>query len=697
MPIMTKMRDNMPTILILLVVAFILTIVFEWGMDYLELKSRSHDYVGVINGRKISYQEFIELVRQRSEQEKQQTGKEPDENALNRIRDEVWNSLVTQTLIEEEIKRLRIDVPDQEIVEWVKGDNPPEFLYRQFLDSNGVFNRAAYEAAIADPRNREIWIQIEQGLKKQRMQEKLQSLILASVRVSESELFEKYLEQNLKINMEYVFFDPNKYVTDEEANITDTDIEKYYNEHSSEFKIEPTRKLKYVKFIEVPSSKDTQSVIAELEDVLKKVHSGADFLDLLNTYSETPTTEIFYKHGELSPTKEEKLFSAKVGEIVGPFSDFDGYHLVKILEERNGNDEYIRARHILINIQGNDSTSAINEAKEILSKLKRGESFATLAKQYSKDPSSAEKGGDLGWFGKGRMVKPFEDACYKAQKNQIVGPVRTQFGYHIIQVIDKSKREIKIADIAIPVKISSETRSLIYQNAQDFRYLAQENGFIKEAEVAKYQILETPAFTKDGVIPGIGKHPALNRFAFTKDLGDISEVFPIPEGYGVFMISEIKKGGIRPLNEVKESLKPRVLREKKMKILAKKVLEIRKELSDTDPLQKITEKYPDITIQTTGQFSMITSIPGIGRDIKLNGALYNLQSNIVSKPIEGTRGYYIIKILEKTEIDTTAYNSQKDMFKKQILQTKKSQFISEWLEQLKKNADIEDNRDMFFR
>lgn len=696
MPIMTKMRDNMPTILILLVVAFVLTIVFEWGMDYLGLATRGYENIGVINDRKISYQEFVELVRQRSEQEKSQTGKEPDENALSRIRDEVWNSLVTQTLVDQEIQRLGIDVPDQEIIDWVKGENPPEFLYRQFLDSNGVFNRAAYEAAIADPRNKEIWIQIEQGLKKQRMQEKLQSIIMASVRIPESELYEKFLEQNLKLNIEYIFFDPNKFVTDEEANLTDSDIEKYYNEHSAEFKIEPTRKLKYVKFVEVPSSKDTQSVIAELEDVLNKVKSGADFIDLLNTYSENPATDVFYKRGELSQIKEEKLFSAKVGEIVGPYADFDGYHLTKILEERTGTDEFVRASHILISIQGNDSLSALNEARNILARIKKGEDFGTLAKQYSKDPSSAEKGGDLGWFGKGRMVKPFEEACYKAQINQIVGPIKTQFGYHIIKLTGRSKREINVADILIPVKVSSETRSLIYQNAQDFRYLAGENGFIKEAEVANYQVLETPSFTKDGIIPGLGKHPALNRFAFSKDLGDISEVFPIPEGYGVFMISEIKKGGIRPLSELKESLRPRVLREKKLKILANKVAKFRQELSETDPLQKLTEKYPDLTIQTSGQFSLISGIPGIGRDIKLNGALLSLKTNVVSKPIEGTRGYYIVKLLEKSEIDSTTYNSQKETLKKQLLLSKKSQFISEWLEQLKKKADIEDNRDMFF-
>lgn len=694
---MTRMRDNMPTILIFLVVAFIITIVFEWGMDYLGLKTGSRDYVGIINDRQITYQEFVELVRQRSEQQKSQTGKEPDENELNRIRDEVWNSLVTQTLVDEEIKRLGIDVPDQEIVDWVKGDNPPEFLYRQFVDSTGKFNRAAYEAAIADPRNKEIWIQIEQGLKKQRMQEKLQSIITATVRVTESEILQRYLDMNQKYNIEYILFDPNKFVTDEEANLTDSDIEKFYNENSSEFKVEPTRKLKYVKFIELPSSKDTQSVLAELEDVLEKVRTGADFIDMLNTYSEVPQTEIFYKHNELSPIKQEKLLSAKVGEIIGPFLDTDGYHLVKILEERNGTDEYIRASHILIDAQNNDTAKALSRAKEILARVRQGENFAALAKDYSNDPGSAAQGGDLGWFGKGRMVKPFEDACYKAQVNQIVGPVKTQFGYHIIKVTGKSKREIKIADITIPVKVSSETRSLIYQNAQDFRYLATENDFIKEAEIAKYQVLETPAFTKDGIIPGIGKNPAITRFAFEKSLSDISEVFPIPEGYAVFMISEIKKGGIRPLSEIKESLRPRVLREKKMKILKEKVSEIRNQVSETDQLQKITEKYPNLNIQNTGQFTPNSGIPGVGRDLKLIGALESLRLNQVSKPLEGTRGYYLVKILEKSNIDTTDYTNSKNVLRQQLIQIKKNQLISEWLESLKKKADIEDNRDMYFR
>jgi parvulin-like peptidyl-prolyl isomerase len=694
---MTRMRDNMPAIIIFLVIAFILTIVFEWGMDYLGITQPKYDSVGKVNGKKIDYTEFVELVKQRSENQKAQSGKEPDENQLVQIREEVWNSLVTQLLIDEEIAKMGIEVPDQEIVDWVHGENPPEFLTRQFMDSLGNFNRAAYESAISDPRNKEIWVQVEAGLRKQRMQEKLQSVLLAGVRVSDSEMLQRFTDQNLKFNIDYVLFDPNQFIKDEETNVTDSDIEKYYNEHSTEFKVEATRKLKYVRFMDAPSAKDTQSVISEMEGILHRAQAGADFKDLANTYSEAPASDVFYKPGELSPIKEEQLFSAKVGSIVGPVKDQDGYHLIKILEEKTGTDEFIRASHILISTQGADSVKALAEAKNILARIRKGENFAELAKLHSQDPGSGAKGGDLGWFGKGRMAKPFEDASYKTGINQIVGPIRTQFGYHIIKVTGKTKREIKIAPISMPVKASSQTRNEIYQNAQDFEFLAKENDFVKEAEIAKYEVLETLPFTEKGTIPGIGLHRSINRFAFEEKVGDISEVLAITEGYAVFIITEAKKEGIRPLRELEETLRPRVLREKKMQLLKVKVEEFRKQIPNKEDLRTLGAKHPEWIISNSGSFTPAGGIPGIGRDLMLIGSVQALNVGDISKPIEGMRGYYIVKILEKGTIDSTAYKAQKEILVTQILQGKKNQFLSDWLEQLKKKADIEDNRDIFFR
>jgi len=138
MPIMTKMRDNMPTILIGLVVVFLITIVFEWGMNYTGQRGQ-HDAVGVIEGKKISYAEFSELVKRMADNQKQQSGIDPTDETMRQIREQVWNSLVSQALFEKVIAKAGIAVSNQEIVDWVRGENPPEFLIQQFKDSTGRF------------------------------------------------------------------------------------------------------------------------------------------------------------------------------------------------------------------------------------------------------------------------------------------------------------------------------------------------------------------------------------------------------------------------------------------------------------------------------------------------------------------------------------------------------------------------------
>ena len=109
----------------------------------------------------------------------------------------------------------------------------------------------------------------------------------------------------------------------------------------------------------------------------------------------------------------------------------------------------IQARHILV---ADEKT-----AKEVTAKLDKGEDFAKLAKEYSTDTGSAQKGGDLGWFGAGKMVAEFEDAAYKLKKNEISEPIKSQFGYHIIQLLDKKDKEpyekMK-ADLEYDLKVS---------------------------------------------------------------------------------------------------------------------------------------------------------------------------------------------------------------------------------------------------
>ncbi|MGA7162031.1 MAG: peptidylprolyl isomerase [Bacteroidota bacterium] len=697
MPIMTKMRDNMPVILIGLVIMFVVMIVFEWGMDYLGIKSGRHDYVGIIDGKKITYVEFSEMVKRAAENQKKQSGQDPDDQTMKEIRDQIWNTLVATTLVEKETQRAGITVADQELVDWVKGDNPPDFLVQQFRDSTGKFNRAAYDQTINDPKNKDIMIQVETGLRQQRLSEKMQSLIFATVRVTPGEIEDRFEGQNTKLDAQYALFDPNRFFSDSAVSVSGDDLQKYYNENQDEFKAKASRKLKYVLFSDQPSAKDSQDVLVEANNILQQTKAGIDFLDLQKSYSETSTPPAFFKHGQLTQEKENFVFDAKVGDVVGPIKDFDGIHIIKILEEKQGTEIFVRARHILLTTAGKDEKEVMKQAEQLLGRARKGEDFADLAKQYSSEPGAAISGGELGWFGKGRMVKPFEDVALKGRPGQILGPVKTQFGIHIIKIEGRDSREVKIADIDLPIKASSQTKDDAMQRAQDFAFLAKDGKIEKEAEGLGLQVRETPSFQKGAMIPGIGVNESVSRFAFEKDLGDVSEAYEVNGGVAVFKISELKKDGVRPFDEVKNFLQPRVVRKKKMEMMKEVVEKQRASMNDSVDLSSLVVSDPRISVQSTGIFALTGSIPTIGRDNAFLGVVMMLPVQKISQPVEGERGYYLIKLLSKSPFDSASFNAQKNILAAQMLQEKKQRIVADWLQKLKDKSDIEDLRDTFYR
>lgn len=696
MAIMTRMRNNMPVILIGLVIVFIITIVFEWGMDYLGM-SRQSDTIGVIDGKKVTYQEFSDLVRQQAEQYKQQTKQDPDETLMKQIREQVWNNIVTQTLLERETKNAGISVTDQEIVDWVRGENPPEFLVQQFRDSTGAFRRDAYEQALNDPRNKEIWIQVEGALRQQRLAEKMQSVVFASVRATDGELRDRYMDQNIRADVQYAFFDPERLVTNESVTVTDEDMRKVYTENADEFKQPALRSLKYIFISDQPSGRDSAEVLAEIGSILQRVKSGADFVEVQKDYLETSPQPAFFKHGELTPEKESAIFGAKVGDVVGPVSDLEGVHIFKVLEQKTSADPFVKARHILLNAATPElEATARTLAASLISRAKQGEDFAGLARQYSTEPAASTSGGDLGWFGKGRMVKEFETAALAGKTGQVIGPVKTQFGIHVIKIEARDTRELKVATITLPLKASNATKEDAFQRAQDFAYLAKKGNFEKDAESAGLKVLESAEFAKGAFIPGLGQFESINKFAFNNDAGDISDAYQVNNGYTVVKVATVKKEGVRPFDEVKESLRGRALREKKMAALKSIVEQKYSSVGENGDLMTLAAD-PNIPVQNTGEFAVGGGIPTVGREYAFAGAAKNTPVGKVSAPVEGRRGYYLLKVLNRTPFDTTSYGLMKNMLATQLVTEKRQRVLTQWLAKLKETADIEDNRDQFYR
>jgi peptidyl-prolyl cis-trans isomerase D len=700
MPLMTQIRNNLTKAFAVFAVFFIVYIVLDWGMD---LSGRRHqvakDYIGVVNGTKINYREFGDMLKQQSDAYRKQTSNEPDDETERQLRTQVWNSLVQQILIDNELNRLGIAVTDDEIRDILLGPNPPEMVASQFRDSTGTFNRAAYEQAIMSPQNRQAIIQVEDQVRRQRRLEKLQSLLFAATRVTEGEIRQRFEDRSIAMDAEYVLFDPNVFIPDSAVQISDDDLKKYYNAHQEDYKVRAARKLKYVFFSLAPSQEDSVGVLTEMNRLLAQAKSGSNFVELAKTYSEIPVNDTtFVKHGELSRQRETAAFSARKGEIIGPVADFAGYHLMKVLDERRGKNEYVRASHILLSAaSGLDSAAQIQKAKDILKRARSGENFGALARQYSDDAGSQVADGDLGWNGRGGWVKPFEQAAFGAKVGDIVGPIRSQFGWHIIKVTGHDDRELRLATLTMKVKSSTQSNDATNSRAQDYGYLAKEEGFEKAAEVSSYQVRETPEFSKGSVIPGIGlNEPAMN-FAFEKKLDAISDPVAVTNGVAVFKISGIREEGVRPFDDVKPVLRFQVIRQKKMQMLLERVDAFYKNLGPNADLATAARTEPKLTERRTGSFKAQDAPQGVGRDYSFIGHVVTLKPGEISKPFEGTRGYYIVKLLSKAQFDSTQYASEKNTLHDQILQDKRSRMFSDWLTALRDRADIEDLRDKFYR
>ncbi|CUU07972.1 peptidyl-prolyl cis-trans isomerase D [Candidatus Kryptobacter tengchongensis] len=701
MPIMAKMRDNLPAILLSLVILFLLTIVLDWGMDITGRHHREGAYrepIGKVNGEEISYQEFNQALEFEIENYKQRTGNDPDDFMLEQLRNQVWEQIVTRKLIEQEIKKLGITVTDEEISDWVLNspETLPEPVKRNFVDSTGNIDRTLLERALKSttPQARQFWIEVEKFLKAQKLTEKLQSRLLASIRVSDGEIKERFEKQNTRYEIKYISLDPNKFAK-EITEPNDDEIREYYKIHQDEFRIQETRRLKYVVFSDAPSSEDSASVLRELENFKQQALQGADFVELVKNYSEIPHSDVFFKHGELLPEIENEIWDKKVDEIVGPLKLSDGFHLIKILDERKGSDTFVRASHILVPLS-RDTAESYKLAKEILALAKKGEDFAKLAGTFSVDQATARKGGDLGWFGRGRMVKEFEEACFKAKPGEIVGPVRTQYGLHIIKVVAKDNRELKIADLKLSVRASSETIESQRKRAQDFSHTVSGKNFVQEASALGLDIKTTPPFTKDSPIPGIGLNKTISDWAFSNKIGSVSPVFKIKGGFAVFTITEIKEAGIRPLEEVREAIKVRIRREKLKNKAFDYLADLRKKLNENEGLDGITKFDSTIEVKTASGFTLSGGIPGIGSDENVLGKLLDMKPNQISQPIKGNSFVYIIQLVNKTPFDSSAYKSQYETLKEQIYNEKRNTLFFIWLDNLKKNAKIVDNRSLYF-
>lgn len=600
--IMNKMRENTHVILIILVLAFIATIVFDWGMNYLGYKGQGVPHggtIGEVNGRKISYDLFFKQLQQEYTNIRERTGQEPTEAQMSMVRDRLWERMVNDILVEEQIKKHGITVSDAEIVNILKTE-PPAFLQDNpnFLTDN-KFDPKKYTEALQNPNVD--WSLVENAIRGTQPSVKMQDRILSAIRFTNDEVTNEYYREKTRAKASYVFVGTSD-MLEQQVTLSDTAIQSYYAAHKEEFKEPEKRKIQYIFFPTFTTVEDSQNV---------------------------------YK-----------------------------------------------------------------QAEEILARVKSGEDFAELARQFSQDPS-ADRGGDLGYFRPGDMVKEFEDAVVNAQNDEVVGPVKSRFGIHLIKVVDKKykkKSEIdsmRVSHILLKIGPSTATIDNAKYKANYFAEVAKEIGFDKATQENSYTPQETDFFGKGGFIPGIGLNEELARFAFSKKVDEVSPSIQTPRGFYVARILTINKEQIPPLDEAKIKIE-NILREQYMKSAAHaKIIDVYKQILNGKSFEDAAQAAK-LTIKTTEEFGSTEYVQGIGREPNFTAKVLSLKAGEISPPIETTRGYYIMKLLEKRDPNMDEFQKAQGEIIQRLIGEKQQLFLISWISNLRKDAKIKDYRDDFF-
>ena len=348
----------------------------------------------------------------------------------------------------------------------------------------------------------------------------------------------------------------------------------------------------------------------------------------------------------------------------------------------------------------NDSVSTKNKATELFNRTKSGEDFAALANKYSMDPGNQGiKGGDLGWFNKGQMVKPFEIAAFSANKGEIVGPVKSNFGYHIIQVRDKKTEDgekmVQASHILLKVEISETTLSNLSRAATLFSYDAQSNGFASAIDTNKNETTTHEKLNQSEYsIDGLGGFRAGVFFAFNRKDGDVSDVLENDNYFAVFTLDEIIPPGISPYEDIEGQLKGILKKEKVMEATLDEANKLLINISSEGQLlNEFIDSNEDLDAIKDETKTLVQGFTSIGRSNYVTGALLASEpGNEILGPLETGRGHALVQVHAIAPFDSTEYETQKETLRNTIFNRKQNQYFQSWLENLKSKAEIVDNR-----
>lgn len=708
MATLQKIRDKFGVIVAGLIglslLAFILGDLLGRGSG-LTLGMNKRYEVANIAGESINIRDYERRINDLTEIYKLSGNNNIDEETSKNIRNQVWEDVVRETILSPEFKKLGLDVSSEEMFDLVQGDNPHPFVRQLFSDpATGILNRSALIGFLQnmdnDPTGQQktYWLFMEKQIYNERRITKYLNLIRQGLYVTDFEAEQAYLADNRKADIRFVMqrFDQ---IPDSSVTVTRADLEKYYKKHKEDYHQDASRSIEYVTFDVKPSAEDERDAAEWIHKIKDEFAAAEDMKQFINLNSDVPYVDKHYGYGELPDTLNQILFDAPVGTVVGPWREDDTWKLAKL-----GGVVFIpdsvHARHILIAPKQNRSKEQAKAmADSIKGMIDKGIDFGLLAMQNSDDQGSAQLGGDLGWFREGVMVQPFNDACFNGKKGDIT-IVESQFGYHIIEILDQSPRvkKLQVGILERRVEPSSATYQDVYSKAS--RFAGLNNTYDKFIHTVETEGPDKHVASSIGIndenIPGLDNARQFIRAIYETKKGEIvldqtnQAVFEIGDRFVIAYVTDVKEEGIAPLDDVLADVQLNVLKEKKGDLLKQKLAE---DFSAAGSLDNLATNL-GVRVQEASDVTFNTfAVPAAGIEPAINAAAFVLGENTVSDPIIGLNGVYIVEVTSVTEPGEIQDAGAE---RNRLLAAFRTRTNYEAYEALRKAADIKDERYKFY-
>ena len=652
--------------------------------------------VGTIGGESVSIQEFSD----RYQNTLSQYGGALNEAQQANIMDNVWNTLVSEKAMEQELDKIGLDISGEELHDMFTGENINPIVRQYFVPQGEEPDPAKIQnqlqTIIDNPDAIGQFKEFEDYLANQRTKEIYENMLRAGYVGSKAASRTKYIEQNRTVDLELVGVNYAT-VPDSLFEVSDSELRSYIGNHSNEYKQEAATFIEYVSFPINPTEADTLRAYEEMEKTRERFFSAPDDSAFMAGLSSTPYNSTFRNIVSLQENLRDSVVNAEKGQVVGPIAFGGLWKLFKVVDIQEGEDTYVKLNHIFIRPVGSsasDTATARSEARSLSSQVNAG-NFSSMVNTHTQDYVSKRKDGELGWIGKNN---PYGEAFFEEVRDlpigtTVRGPIQSSQGFHLVQVLAKTKKEFVLAEVESEIYASSETRNNVFSDINQLANQAQnvlKGDLDSAARAADVQLSRSnPLDESTNQITGLPGGRKLVLWALEADQGDFSEVSQIGDNFVYAKVVNKRDNGVQSLEEVRAIVSPKVLNEKK----AQYILDKFKGISVGEDLQVAKDALGEgaFTSNANGISFQSPTIPGIGADPYIIGKASKLAVGEISAPLKGANGVYVLKgvnVQEAVELDDESLATKRDT----DASNDKTSILPKFRQALVELANVKDNR-----